>query len=329
MREKLIFKLFKAIELIGRPQGATYKELSRELEISHRSAVRLIETMELELNFPIYEDKIDFEKEKRWKFDEDYLKKLPNMKLPDLNLSLSEIIALHFIRGEKRLYRGTDIERAIDSAFRKLGVFLPEGTSGKLDKIKSLFITSSKFAKDYSGKEEIIDALSNAMLGQKLCHVKYHSFYDDRIKEFSIAPLHFFEDNGGLYLFVQIAEDIRILAVERIDMIKMTADTFEYPADFNPEERLETAFRITCNDPVEAKIWFSADQARYVRERKWAKEQRIEPQPDGSIILWMKTSGMWDLKRWVLSWGAAAKVLEPVELRNEIIKEMKAMLSDY
>ena len=39
----------------------------------------------------------------------------------------------------------------------------------------------------------------------------------------------------------------------------------------------------------------------------------------------METSGWWDVKRWVLSYGSEAKVLEPEDLRKEIRAELKAV----
>ncbi|MEA1901703.1 MAG: WYL domain-containing protein, partial [Thermodesulfobacteriota bacterium] len=74
---------------------------------------------------------------------------------------------------------------------------------------------------------------------------------------------------------------------------------------------------------------FSADQARYIKERKWSKTQKIKKQDDGSVILSMKTSGWWDVKKRVLSYGSDAEVLEPEELRKEIINDLKTACERY
>lgn len=330
MRGKNLGQLLKAIDLLGKVEGMTIDELAEELHIGRRSVYRLIDFMQ-ELNFPIYEDKEVFEKKKRWKFEGTYLVKLSNIKLPCINLSLSEIIALSFLKGEGRLYKGTDIEKKINSAFAKIDMFAPNGLADRLDQVKALFIPLTKFAKDYSGKENIIESLSDAMLQKKTCCIEYHSFSDDTIKKFKIDPLHFFENNGGLYIFTRITRfgDIRMLAVDRIQDLNVTQETFEYPADFDPEETLAPAFGIIYDDPVEIKIWFSSDQAKYIKEREWSKNQRITDQSDGSVILEMKTSGWRDVKKWVLSYGAEAEVLEPKKLRNEIKKELKTLNKLY
>ncbi|OGW06558.1 MAG: hypothetical protein A2889_08545 [Nitrospinae bacterium RIFCSPLOWO2_01_FULL_39_10] len=330
MRGSNLRKFLKALDLLSKPEGVTIDELQKELEIDRRSVYRQIEFIE-SLDFPIYDDKIPLEKKKRWKLEVGYLKKLPNMKIPDINLTVSEIIALYLLKGEGRLYKGTDIDKALNSAFAKIKLFVPDGLFDKLNKVKTLLIPLSKFAKDYSGKETIIDSLIDAIFQKKTCRIRYHRFYDDRIKEYRIDPLNFFENDGGLYIFVRKTNtnEIRTLAVERTKKLEITNSSFEYPEDFKPDELLNSSFDIIYDEPIEVKIWFSAGQSRYIKERKWAKEQSIAEQKDGSIILEMKTSGWFDVKKWIMSFGTDAKVLEPKELREDIIKELKAAANNY
>lgn len=330
MRGKNLVKFLRAVELLSKPEGTTIEEMSEHLQVDRRSVYRMINLIE-ELGFPLYDDKIPLEREKRWKFDESYLKKLPNITIPDVNLTLPEIISLYLVKSGTGLFKGTEIEKQTKSAFGKLSLFVPKDAFSQLDKIKALFVPTSKFAKDYLGKKQIFEELMDAMLQKETCYIKYHSFYDDKIKDFKIDPLHFFENDGGLYLFVNTTAfgEIRTLAVERIQEITKTEASFEYPRDFDPEELLESAFDIVCGEPIDVKIWFPAGQARYIKERKWSKTQKFEDQQDGSIILSMSTSGWWDVKRWVLSFGADAKVLEPIELRKEIVEELEAAEDRY
>lgn len=330
VRGQNLIKLLKAIECLSKPEGATIKELMEELGIERRSVYRLIQTME-SLGFPLYDEKLFMDREKRWKFEETYLKKLPNVSVPEMKLDLSEIVALHLIRAGSKTYRGTDIERKVDSAFAKLGAFVPEDVVKNLPRIRTLFLMSDNFSKDYSGKEEIIDTLAGAMLRQETHLIKYHSFGKDRITRFRIDPLYFFENRGGLYAFVRATDfgDIRTLAVERIQELEPTGEAFDYPEDFDPEERLSTAFDIVFDDIIDTKIWISKGQARYVKERRLTRNQKITENEDGSIILEMQTSGWWSVKHWVLSLGAEAEVLEPEELRKEVAEEIEGMAQKY
>ena len=330
MRGRNLIKLVKTIDLLANPQGVTIDELAEKLEVDRRSVYRIINLV-AELGFPIYDEAGSFDRRKRWKLLDSYLKKLPNMSIPDVRLTLSEILALYMLKGEAGIFRGSEIETFLQGAYEKLGMFVPKETFGKIDKIKALFISPAKKIKDYAGKEKIIDVLTHALLEKKTCRIEYHSFSDDQVKFFKIDPLHFFHHGGGLYLFVNATTfgNIRILALERIKKVTPTASSFEYPSRFDPLEYLESAFDITLADPIKVRIWFSADQARYIKERNWSRTQRIEDRLDGSIILSMTTSGRRDIKKWLLSYGTEARLLEPAELRKEIASELKSALSLY
>jgi predicted DNA-binding transcriptional regulator YafY len=326
---KILIKVLKALDLLSRPQGATTNELAEHLDVDRRSVYRIRATMEA-LSVPLFESELSG-KEKRWTVLDSYIKKLPNLTIPNTSLTLSELVALYLLKNESGLFSETEIGQRIDSAFRKIDQIVPNGLGSQMRRITGLFVSCPKCSKDYSGKEEVIDACTEAMLQRKTCYVEYHSFADDEVKNFKIDPLCFFENNGGLYLFVNATtfDEIRILAVERIQAITPTDAAFDPPEDFDPKALLGPGLDIVYDDPLKVKIWISADQARYVKERVWAKAQVITDQPDGSIILEMTTSGWWHIKKWVLSFGTEAKVLEPKDLNKEIAVELWQTLKKY
>jgi len=324
-------RMFRAVDLLSTPAGATKQELADHLGVDKRTVQRLLGLLE-ELNFPVYDEQDGPSGEKTWRMVDTYVMKLPNITLPDIRLTLPELIALYLVKGEAQLFHGTEIEKLADSAFRKLSFFMPEGLSRQLAKIQTLFVPSSKFAKDYTGKEKIIDALRRGMIEQKRCAVQYHSFRSGKKRDYNLDPLRFFENNGGLYIFAYITDyhEIRTLAVERIERLQVTDVSFQYPESFDPEKLLSSAFGIIFDKPFQAKIRFSREVAPYIRERTWAPNQRItESEADGSLILEMETSGWLDVKRWVMSYGMHAEVLKPQEMRREIAEELISSLGRY
>ena len=323
--------LLIALNLLSRAQGVTKKELAEKLDVSERQVHRIMNEIE-EMEFPVYVEDSQVGRSLTWRLGSDYAKKYRDIRIPDTNLELAELVALYLLRGQEKLYRGTGLEGTIESAFAKIEMLLPAPAVARLKDIKTLFVPVVKFPKDYSGKEEFIKNLTNAILNRQTCWIKYHSFYDDTVKDFKIDPLHFFEREGGLYIFANMHEynDVLILAVERIDDLIVTGDEYEYPEGFDPQALFETAFDLMTDDePTEYKIWFSPQQARYIKQRTWSKTQTFEDQEDGSTILTMTTSGMWDVKRWVLSHGAHAKVFEPAQLRKNIEQEILQMHNFY
>jgi len=209
--------------------------------------------------------------------------------------------------------------------------FLSAKVRGNFERIGTLILPNRKLTKDYAGKESIIEKLTQAILSRRSCRVRYHSFSGNRIKSFTIDPLHFFENKGGLYLLVRTTDfdHIRTLAIERIEELTPTDQPYQYPTDVDPEKMLEQAFDFVWDDPIRVKVWFSASQAPYIKERIWPESSTIDDQADGSIILTLNTSGRWDVKRWVLSYGAEARVLEPEDLRDQIVKELEAACGTY
>lgn len=325
-----LVKMLKAVDVLARAGGVTIEELGKRIDVDRRTAYRIKDTLE-ELNFPLYADSSSLDGKTRYRFMDSYIRKLPNLTVPELNLTLAEIVALYFIRGHARAFRGTDIESNIEAAFVKLDAFVPEGLARKLDKIRTLFTPAAKFAKDYSGKQEVIDTLTDAIFRQQTCVADYHSFHDDSVRHFRLEPLCFFERDGGLYVFIRATRfgRIRVLAVERIGRLTMEETTFEPPEGFDPASYLEGAFSLIFDDPMIFRIRFSADVARYIRERNWGRGQKITENPDGSLLLELHTSGWVDVKRWILSFGPDAEVIEPAMMREEVEESLQQALSAY
>jgi predicted DNA-binding transcriptional regulator YafY len=98
------------------------------------------------------------------------------------------------------------------------------------------------------------------------------------------------------------------------------------PADFDFEKFSESAFNVIWGEPQEVKIRFSPDQAPYIEERTWHPSQKIEKRADGSIDLTMRVANLWEIKRWLVGYGADAQVLEPEDLRKDIEEDCARLL---
>lgn len=323
--------LVKAVRLLSQHTGASVQELADELEVSTRTIYRIIETLELLIGGPLDEAQGYFQKEKRLKFPPGFTLNLPLTTLS--GLTMPELMALYALRMNAGLFKGSGISEDIESAFDKISAALSPGTKKMLQRYATLFISVPKTPKDYSDHADTIEELCYAILERKTCHITYTTYSDEEITEktYDINPLHFFERDGGLYVFVVVTfyGNIRLLAVERIKHIEMTEKSFDWPQNFDPEALLNKAFGLYWDDPFTVSIRFPESQARYIRERKWAEQQKIADQPDGSIILTMETSGWYDVKRWVMSFGCDAELLEPEELRNEIQQDVREMAQVY
>lgn len=327
-----IVKIIDAVGLLRAPGGATIRQMETSLGVSRRTVYRLLDALQT-LGIPVYEEPSPEGREKLWRLEERYVRHLPNMDVPRIQLTEEERLLLAFLLEGAGVLHQTQLAAPLASLRGKLEAVLEARPwdPAVMDGLASLFVRSRPLGKDYAGKEELIESVVGAILSRTTCVVKYHALSTGKVREFRIDPLRMVEHRGGLYVFVRVAHygDIRILAVDRIQALVETGARFERPSDFDAEALLESAFDLTFGDPVSVRIWFSSEAAPYVIERRWAARQETEPQADGSVILSMETSGFEDIKRWVLGYGPQAKVLEPAELALAVRDEARLAAAAY
>jgi predicted DNA-binding transcriptional regulator YafY len=66
-----------------------------------------------------------------------------------------------------------------------------------------------------------------------------------------------------------------------------------------------------------------------VREREWHPSQVIEELPDGRIRLTLNVVIDWELQAWVMGFGPAAKVIQPVEFAKRIVDSLEQARATY
>lgn len=78
-----------------------------------------------------------------------------------------------------------------------------------------------------------------------------------------------------------------------------------------------------------AKLRFSAERARWVSRELWHPLQKAALQQDGSLILEVPFTDIRELSMDVLRQGRHVEVLEPVELKDEVVSELRSALEAY
>jgi len=332
MYGKNLVKLFKSIDLLAQNEGVTISDIQSQLEISRRSVYRLLDTLK-DLNFPLHDEKSVSGIGDVWKLKQEYLTNLPDIKLQDLKLTKEEIVLLFFLFTRANVFKNTELEKYLETLKAKLDIFLPENLRHikAITKLDDIFIPSGENLGDYSSQEDLLDDITDSIVRLSRCIVTYHSFIYNEVKHFQIDPLKLFEHSGVLYLFARIIDfdSISILTVKRIKHITVIDQHFEFPEGFNPEEILDSASELIIGESVSARIWFSAEVAAEIKSSHRGIKQEIAEQPDRSVVLSISTAGVLDIKKWVLSFGSNAKVIEPQFLVEEIEAEIERMKSRY
>ncbi|GHO88880.1 helix-turn-helix transcriptional regulator [Dictyobacter formicarum] len=125
---------------------------------------------------------------------------------------------------------------------------------------------------------------------------------------------------------------LRTRKLERIESLILTNETFSVPATFDPLHLLEGAWGIWFDEderPMPVTLHFSLKVKRRIIESRWHPSQRIDPQPDGSLLWHAELDALEEFIPWVRSWGMDCKVLEPVELQQQLAGEIYQQARQY
>lgn len=254
-------------------------------------------------------------------------------EMPSLTLTEGEQVALFL--GQKLLSQcaGTPLEGPIRSAFEKVCLYLPQGVSVDLSLLEQIFsFDVQPLRGDEQQLAQIYHLLAQAIEKGHVVEMLYYTVSrDDRTRR-KVDPYHLRYYGGAWYLiaYCHLRQEVRIFALDRIREAALLEDTFKIDPKFDLESYLGSSIGIERGGTVEEVIvLFDSYQARWIQERKWHETQEVEIKPDGSLILRLKLSGLNEVKRWLLSFGAHAQILAPASLREEIYREARAMMSIY
>jgi predicted DNA-binding transcriptional regulator YafY len=302
---------WRLVQLLYGKMGRTLGQLSAELSVTKRTVQRDISDLE-RAGFPVVSETHD--DDVRWHFVEGFRAESA------VCFTLPELMALYFSKGLLRPLQGTAVHDALESAMGKIGASIPAQGHNLLKSFAGGIAVTTFGWKDYSKSTEIIQLLTKAVLHHQTVEIKHTATGHDTPLSRKVDPYRLWYVNNGLYLvgLDHYKDAMRVFAVERIETATVTNRRFEASPDFNFEEFTKSAFRVISGEPQVVRIRFSADQASFVAARVWHSSQKITYEADGSLVLELSVADLGEVKRWLIGWGAAAQVLEPKTLEDEI-----------
>ena len=294
--------------------------LVRALEVSRKTIVRDIAFMRDRLELPI-------------EFDAQvlaYRYTHPVNAFPTVHVTEGELLALLVAQRALQQYQGTPFHHQLEVAFEKLAGGLRDKISfSPTDELRAV-----SFKNIGIGKTDlaIFNALSAAVLRSHEIAFAYRKPGDATPSARRVRPYHLANRENLWYLIAFDLERgaLRTFALPRIDDVTVTKTTFTRPADFSPEKFFANALGVMGGTgDHRVVIRFTAAVAERVREREWHESQEMRDLPGGALELRLRLGALSEAEQWILSWGAAAEVLAPAELRTSIKKSVAALTKTY
>lgn len=255
----------------------------------------------------------------------------PDYALPLMRLTERELVALFLAERLLQQYRGTPYAGDLAGAFRKLTSSLTDEVTVDLGHLEDRFSFCQHAAG--AGDTARFRQLARAVREGRQLRLTYWTASRNQSCTRVVDPYHLASVDGEWYLigYCHLREEVRMFVPGRIRSLRETGVRVQRPADFRIEDYLDVSFRAVRGSGAtqRVRLRFAPEAARYVRERTWHPTQRLRERRDGSLELTLRVNHLLEVKRWVLSYGAACEVLEPEELREEICAELHRNLKRY
>lgn len=308
-----MLRIHQALQAGGFPNAS---KLARDIEVSTKTIHRDLEFMRDRLNLPLQFDAS--------RNGYQYVGEVSSF--PTMQITEGEIVALVVAEKALQQYRGTSFEKPLLSAIQKMEQALPDTISLNLADIEQTI--SFRTRAEPILNLEIFEVLAQAVAGRRQLELQYRK-PGQKAEGRVVDPYHLANINGEWFLFAfdHGRKDIRTFAPARIQSARLTGKTFERSQKFSLEKRLRDSFGVHSGEgKFGVVIRFAPRAADYIREKKWHPSQSLREFKNGAVELKMNLSSLGEVRRWVLSWGGDAKVLQPPELAESVRQAAKAIL---
>ena len=303
-------KLVRMVELMTRRGGVRASELKNRFDIDGRTLRRYLADLK-GMNLPINDDGAG--DERTISLDAEY-------RRSGVQLTLPEVLSLHFGRKLFTFLDGTQFAQDLEDAIERLEPAIPRAHAELVQDLDRKFMAVPEHAKDYAELGELIDEIISALIYDNAGRAEYTK-PTGASKEYHLEPLTLATYRQGLYLFARDRRDgkVKSFAVERfVSFSRLRMEKFRPPMNYKPEEQLRGAFGIISAEPQAVVTVFDVEVAHYVRERHWHPTQEIVELADGRLRVSFDVGVTHELVTWVLGFGGQVVVESPPNLVRRV-----------
>lgn len=299
----MVDRLFQIIYLLMDRPKVTAKELAQRFEVSERTIYRDLDKLTL-AGVPVYTNQ----------GKNGGVSLLPDYVLDKTVLTIDE---------KRKLFEAMQAVSEVTSSknkqeLAKLSTFFGEQYQ---DWIEIAF--SSWGNEEHDARQ--FDQIKQAILSHRYMEITYYGNRGEASKR-RIKPLKlcFKQQAWYLYAYCCMREDFRFFKLSRIADMRMLEDTFEQIEVGRVLTDAGNAYKVQ-----EQSMVVTLEIKPEMAFRAFDELHDITVQENGSLHCVVQVTDIQWLISYILSFGAYAKVIEPSDLKQQVMQEIKRMQESY
>jgi predicted DNA-binding transcriptional regulator YafY len=314
-------RLEKAENLLGLARdmqnshrGISLAEIMAEYEVSRRTAERMRDSV-LRIYPDVVEDR-DRDGLKRWKILSVPLRFEDPIQSGELAALATAVELLRQEGREDQALRLEALEAKIRSA-------TPRATLNRIEPDYELLTQSESFAcrpgPHPEVSAEVLGSLRTAILSYRQVGIAYRSRGTGILAHRIVAPYGFLY--GTRPYLVARCEDgevpgFRLLSLANIETAEMLPTPFVRDEGFSLADYAAQSFGVFQEDPVDVVWRVLPGAAKEARTWRFHPHQKIDEQPDGSLIVSFRAGGLLEMCWHLFTWSGEIEVLAPESLKR-------------
>jgi proteasome accessory factor B len=320
-----IHRLLRIITLIQSDGDWSAQRLAQECKVTPRTIYRDLNMLE-GAGIPYFFDEMTH----GYRIRRDFF-------MPPVELTLDESLALvalgEHIGGREQI----PLTRAAARAMGKIRSQLPASIRDELEQLDRHVVIELARSGPHEGIADVYERMRAAILRKRALTCKYESversLRNQRDNErFEFHPYALFFSQRAWYVLGHHAGrgEIRCLKLNRFTAIEQTTRPYAVPDDFSLDDHLGNAWRmIRGGRSYNVELVFEPAFAETIADTRWHATQKVDWQPDGSIVFRCTVDGLDEVVWWVLSMGPHCIVRKPKALADRVRKLARETLDCY
>ena len=306
-------RLLRILDLIQRKRGMTAKRLAELCDVSERTIYRDIQEIGESMKLPIY-------------YENGYRLVSPS-GLSQLNLTEEELLLLRFALKSTPLDSKSHFGRLAHGIYQKLGTALEVENIKFATRFEKDIRIEPKVTLKTSHIHRFLKVLEQGIIEKRrILIIGYQSLNRDLPVDRKFDPYGLVFRRHSWYAvgFCHLREKVILLRIDRIGTLRLLNEYFEKPKDFSLDNFFRYSWEVFTGNPVRVMVRFRGRAAKIVQLGHHQTDEKIDPQPDGSVLYSVTVAGTEEILHWILGFGSEAEILQPPELRERV----KAIVTD-